>query len=195
MSDTQPLAYLMTNSKDSLESYELSRLNRASNLRKEMLQVLERWIDAEAQARMARSILDWKRVEIDNTNQPLTGLQGELVMRLMHEEDMLDAKIPFESDKEQNSGKLCVNFPSTVDIQPDLETGRTKLRCCGIKRKKRAASMLRFLEQCQETFRERQCSDLQISVSSLAIQAYRAETLNRGRRPGYVPIRKKLDRQ
>jgi hypothetical protein len=63
MSDIQPLAYLLSSSKISLESYELLRLNRASNLRKEMLQLLDRWVDAETEARLAREILEWKRIE------------------------------------------------------------------------------------------------------------------------------------
>jgi hypothetical protein len=63
MSDIQPLGYLLSSSKMSLESYELLRLNRASNLRKEMLQLLDRWVDAETEARLAREILEWKRTE------------------------------------------------------------------------------------------------------------------------------------
>ena len=67
MSDIQPLAYLITSSRISLESYELLRLNRASNLRKEMLQLLDKWVDAETEARMARAILDWKRGKNDSS--------------------------------------------------------------------------------------------------------------------------------
>jgi hypothetical protein len=56
-----PLGYLVTCSQMALESVELSRLNRASNLRKEFHQILEEWIDSEVDARLARSILEWKR--------------------------------------------------------------------------------------------------------------------------------------
>jgi len=63
MSDIQPLAYLLSSSQISLESYELLRLNRASNLRKEMLQLVDKWVDAETEARLAREILEWKRAE------------------------------------------------------------------------------------------------------------------------------------
>lgn len=195
MSDTQPLAYLITNSKDSLESYELSRLNRASNLRKEMLQVLERWIDAETQARMARSILDWRCVGIDNANEPLTGLPGELLGSVTSEEAVIDAKILFESDKEENRAGRCVDTSCKNAVGPGLEPGRTKLRCFGTGRKKRAASMLRFLEQCPGGFREGQLGDVRISVSSLEVRTYRAEALNSARAPGYVRIRKKFARR
>jgi hypothetical protein len=61
MSDIQPFPYLVTSSKVSLESYELLRLSRASNLRKEMLQLLDEWVDAETEARMARAMLEWRR--------------------------------------------------------------------------------------------------------------------------------------
>src|SRR5579872_1502375 len=63
MSDIQPLGYLLSSSKISLESYELLRLNRASNLRKEMLQLIDKWVDTETEARLAREILEWKRTE------------------------------------------------------------------------------------------------------------------------------------
>jgi hypothetical protein len=56
-----PLPYLVTCSEMSLESVELSRLNRAANLRKEFHQILEEWIDSEVDARLARSLLEWKR--------------------------------------------------------------------------------------------------------------------------------------
>ena len=64
MSATRPpLDYLVTCSQMSLESVELSRLNLASNLRKEFQQILEEWIDSEVDARLARSVLEWRRAQ------------------------------------------------------------------------------------------------------------------------------------
>jgi len=64
MSDTQPpLAYLLECSNASLESFELSRLNRASNLQKEQSQLTEERIEAEVSLRLARWILDHRRQE------------------------------------------------------------------------------------------------------------------------------------
>ncbi|MGH9692345.1 MAG: hypothetical protein ACRD4C_14915 [Candidatus Acidiferrales bacterium] len=64
MSDTHPpLDYLTTSSKATLESFELSRLARSANLRKELRQILEEWVDAEVDARMARCILDCRRAQ------------------------------------------------------------------------------------------------------------------------------------
>ncbi len=64
MSATRPpLDYLVNCSQMSLESVELSRLNLASNLRKEFQQILEEWIDSEVDARLARSVLEWRRAQ------------------------------------------------------------------------------------------------------------------------------------
>jgi len=56
-----PLDYLAKCSQMSLESVELSRLNLASNLRKEFHEILDEWIESEVDARLARSILEWRR--------------------------------------------------------------------------------------------------------------------------------------
>ena len=54
MSDNQPpLEYLLKCSQISLESYELSRLNKAANLRRELLDIAEDWIREEVCVRVA----------------------------------------------------------------------------------------------------------------------------------------------
>lgn len=58
-----PLEYLATCSKVALESFELSRLNEASNYRKEVQQILQGWIDTEVDARLARWILESKQAQ------------------------------------------------------------------------------------------------------------------------------------
>jgi hypothetical protein len=58
-----PLEYLASCSKVALESFELSRLNEASNFRKEVQQILQGWIDTEVDARLARWILDSKQAQ------------------------------------------------------------------------------------------------------------------------------------
>jgi hypothetical protein len=58
-----PLEYLATCSKVALESLELSRLNEASNYRKEVQQILQGWIDTEVDARLARWILESKQAQ------------------------------------------------------------------------------------------------------------------------------------
>lgn len=49
-----PPGYILSSSDTTLESLELSRLNTVSNLRKELHEVVEEWIEAEVQARVAR---------------------------------------------------------------------------------------------------------------------------------------------
>jgi hypothetical protein len=61
-----PLEYLVTSSQSAVESFELSRLNRVSNLRKEIRQIVDEWIAAEAEARIARWILDCRRARTDD---------------------------------------------------------------------------------------------------------------------------------
>jgi hypothetical protein len=55
------LKYLETASDRSLESYEMSRLNHASNLRKEIGELIDQWMDESAAALLARWLLEHRR--------------------------------------------------------------------------------------------------------------------------------------
>lgn len=59
-----PFHYFATCSEPALESYELSRLNQASNFRKEFRHLIDQWIDCEAEARVARLMLESRRAEV-----------------------------------------------------------------------------------------------------------------------------------
>jgi hypothetical protein len=61
--DQPPLEYLVTSSQASLEAFELARLNRCANLRKELRDVIEEWLQMEVDARLARWILECRRVQ------------------------------------------------------------------------------------------------------------------------------------
>jgi len=52
-----PLESLLNLSQNCLEGFELSRLNRISNLRKEFREILDEWIEFEIESRFARWIL------------------------------------------------------------------------------------------------------------------------------------------
>jgi hypothetical protein len=65
---TVPIKYLETASDQSLESYELSRLNHASNLRKELVQLIDQWLEESAAAMLARWILEHRRQIRDSDN-------------------------------------------------------------------------------------------------------------------------------
>jgi hypothetical protein len=59
----RPLEYLATSSDASIESFHLSRLNTVANLRKELHEIFEEWVEAEVQARLARWLLARKNPE------------------------------------------------------------------------------------------------------------------------------------
>jgi hypothetical protein len=53
-----PWEFLLSASRTSLQSYELSRLSHAANLRKEIGQLLDSWLDENAAAMLARWLLE-----------------------------------------------------------------------------------------------------------------------------------------
>lgn len=62
MKITKPmLEYLASCSSASLESFELARLNDKANLRKQMIEVLDQWVEVDVQARVANWILARRR--------------------------------------------------------------------------------------------------------------------------------------
>ena len=52
-----PWEFLLSASSNSPQSYELSRLNHAANLRKEITQLLDSWLDENASALLARWLM------------------------------------------------------------------------------------------------------------------------------------------
>jgi hypothetical protein len=62
-----PLDYLQAASRASLQSFELTRLNHAANLRQEIAVLIDQWIQESSQAMLARWLLDqhqatWERM-------------------------------------------------------------------------------------------------------------------------------------
>ena len=53
-----PWEFLLTASRNTLQSYELSRLGHAANVRKEINSLLDQWIDENANAMVARVLLE-----------------------------------------------------------------------------------------------------------------------------------------
>ncbi len=69
-----PWEYLRTASVRSLESFELSRLSHAANLRKEITSLVDEWLDESAGALVARWLLDhWPQLHgaADSPEEPL----------------------------------------------------------------------------------------------------------------------------
>jgi len=59
-----PWEFLLSASRNTLQSYELSRLALAANLRKEAGPILDQWVEELASAMMARWLLEQKRCEV-----------------------------------------------------------------------------------------------------------------------------------
>jgi len=55
---TPPLDYLQAASRASLQSFELTRLNHAANLRNEIAALIDQWITETSEAMLARWMLD-----------------------------------------------------------------------------------------------------------------------------------------
>jgi hypothetical protein len=53
-----PIDYLGSASRASLESFELSRLNHAANVRREIAALIDEWIEETAEAMLARWMLE-----------------------------------------------------------------------------------------------------------------------------------------
>ena len=53
-----PWEFLLSASRTSLQSFELSRLSHAANLRKEIVALLEQWIQENSEAMLARLLMD-----------------------------------------------------------------------------------------------------------------------------------------
>jgi hypothetical protein len=56
-----PWEFLLSASKNSLQSYELSRLSHAANLRKEIGQLLDSWLEENSSAMLARWLMEQPR--------------------------------------------------------------------------------------------------------------------------------------
>ena len=53
-----PWEFLLSASRNSLQSFELSRLTHAANLRKEIGALLDQWIDESSEAMLARWLME-----------------------------------------------------------------------------------------------------------------------------------------
>ena len=68
-----PLEYLRQASPASLQSFELSRLNHAANLRREIATLIDQWIQESSEAMLARWMLD-QRNSLHETRLPTSDL-------------------------------------------------------------------------------------------------------------------------
>ncbi len=74
-----PWQYLQRASEPSLQSYELTRLNHAANLRKEIAVLVDEWIESKAYALLARWLLEhWAELRLPNLLEQPPNPQGDL---------------------------------------------------------------------------------------------------------------------
>ncbi len=68
-----PWEFLLSASRNSLQSYELSRLSHAANLRKEITQLLDSWLEENTAAMLARWLIEQRErpAEREQTERPL----------------------------------------------------------------------------------------------------------------------------
>ncbi len=103
-----PLESLLNLSQNCLEGFELSRLNRISNLRKEFRQILAEWIEFEIEARFARWVLQYRHMCDPVADQadlpafgppqiPLRGVTHSSEQLLLPSGDEIPLEFPFVS--------------------------------------------------------------------------------------------------
>ena len=111
-----PFQYLLECSQMSLEDFELARLDRAANLRKQLRDIAEEWVEAEVEAQLAR----WVR---DNR-----GLSATKTVKSREHEDQLERRprvLPsaprFAKPKRPT---LVAELPAPVPVSMQLRSPR-----------------------------------------------------------------------
>lgn len=74
-----PWDFLLSASRNSLQSYELSRLSHAANLRKEIAQLLDSWLEENTAAMLARWLMEQRERPTSDDGKPAAAASGEHV--------------------------------------------------------------------------------------------------------------------
>jgi hypothetical protein len=105
-----PLEYLVTSSQAGLENFELVRLNTIANLRKELGDLVEEWIEAETQSRLARWILECRRTQ-DSTSDPRLSKLSPLPVEAIDENRLPLFDGPLNSQEFQSQSSSLKALP------------------------------------------------------------------------------------
>lgn len=129
MSDTHPpLEYLVTCSEAGLESFELSRMNQAANLRKQFRQVVEQWIESEVNARVARCMLECRRGQPADRRE----LMAEVPSPTLFEQLTIPFLPPPGDSACATEQQECATAPDVEEVAarpaPTVESGTQALR-------------------------------------------------------------------
>jgi hypothetical protein len=132
-----PLEYLVTASQASLEAFELAQLNRSANLRKELRDILDEWLQTEVDARVSRWILDCRRAQNDDASSlPAPPREpariGQLAMAFLPQanpSDTRSAQIPAqkwnENGKRAPESRLPDALSPSQDVRPPMTSSMT----------------------------------------------------------------------
>ena len=109
-----PLDYLHSASVSSLESYELSRLNHAANLRREIAALLDQWIEETVHAQLARWVLE--DLSTATTLLPLRASRAAAAASLRSTRNPRDGRTPHRTSAETRRSTTLnpppLDFPS-----------------------------------------------------------------------------------
>src|SRR5437660_11635084 len=75
-----PWEFLLSASRNSLQSYELSRLSHAANLRKEVAALVDQWVEENSAAMLARWLMD-KREQPSFMAESISGIESQTEIR------------------------------------------------------------------------------------------------------------------
>jgi len=70
-----PWQFLLSASKNSLQSYELSRLGHAANLRKEITALVDQWVEENSSAMLARWLIENRERDLPAAEASVNGAQ------------------------------------------------------------------------------------------------------------------------
>ena len=68
-----PWEFLLSASRNSLQSFEFSRLTHAANLRKEIAALLDQWVDESSEAMLARWLMEQPEPHPREAEPPASG--------------------------------------------------------------------------------------------------------------------------
>lgn len=107
-----PWEFLLSASRNSLQSYELSRLSHAANLRKEITQLLDSWLEENTAAMLARWLMEQRE-------RPASREQSEPIMASAANGDRSPA-----SDTRSKIGQVVSDnfFADQMGSPPDFRT-------------------------------------------------------------------------
>ena len=89
-----PWEFLLSASRNSLQSFELSRLSHAANLRKEIVALLDQWLEENAAAMLARWLLEQRERSPRVPDSPTSADAGNHGVHSVSDNIFADRAVP-----------------------------------------------------------------------------------------------------